>query len=69
MGTAQWNAPSPSAIPKPDEPDQSLRVVAPCGACRENLLDYDAAADVIVPTPAGLRRVLVRALLPMPYQR
>lgn len=55
--------------PKPDEADQSLRVVAPCGACRENLLDYDPAAEVIVPTAAGLRRVAVRDLLPWPYQR
>jgi cytidine deaminase len=55
--------------PKPDEPDQSLRVVAPCGACRENLLDFDPEADVIVPTPGGLRRVPVRELLPFPYQR
>lgn len=55
--------------PKPDEPDQSLRVVAPCGACRENLLDFDPEANVIVPTSTGLRRVPIRAMLPIPYQR
>ena len=55
--------------PKSDEADQSLRVVAPCGACRENLLDYDPAAEIIVPTQAGLRRIAIRALLPWPYQR
>ena len=55
--------------PKPDEADQSLRVVPPCGACRENLLDFDRAASVIVPSPAGLVRVPVLTLLPLPYQR
>ena len=55
--------------PKPDEPDQTIAVVPPCGACRETLTDYDPAALVIVPTPAGLRKVPVRQLLPFPYQR
>lgn len=55
--------------PKPDEPDQTIAVVPPCGACRETLTDYDPAALVIVPTAAGLRKVPVRQLLPFPYQR
>lgn len=55
--------------PKPDEADQMLRVVPPCGACRENLLDYDRGASVIVPSPGGLVRVPVLGLLPVPYQR
>lgn len=55
--------------PKPDEPDQTLRVVPPCGACRENLLDFDRGASVIVPSPAGLVRTPVLGLLPLPYQR
>ena len=55
--------------PKPGEPDQTIAVVPPCGACRETLTDYDPAAMVIVPTAAGLRRVPVRMLLPYPYQR
>ena len=55
--------------PKPDEPDQTIAVVPPCGACRETLTDYDPAALVIVPTAAGLRKVPVRHLLPFPYQR
>lgn len=55
--------------PKPGEPDQTIAVVPPCGACRETLTDYDPAAMVIIPTAAGLRRVPVRMLLPYPYQR
>lgn len=55
--------------PKPDESFREIAVVSPCGACRENLLDFDRDAMVIVPTTDGLRRVPVRSLLPVPYQR
>ncbi len=55
--------------PKPDESVRDIAVVSPCGACRENLTDYDKDAMVIVSTPDGLRRVPVRTLLPLPYQR
>jgi cytidine deaminase len=55
--------------PKTHELDQSLAVVAPCGACREMLVDFDADAMVIVPTGSGLIKVPVRTLLPIPYQR
>lgn len=55
--------------PKPEESVRDIAIVPPCGACRENLMDYDAQALVIVPTPAGLRKVPVRSLLPLPYQR
>ncbi len=55
--------------PKPEESVRDIAVVSPCGACRENLLDFDPAAMVIVPTADGLRRVPVRSLLPVPYQR
>jgi cytidine deaminase len=55
--------------PKTHETDQSLAVVAPCGACREMLTDFDAGAMIIVPTASGLRKVPVQFLLPVPYQR
>ena len=42
--------------PKPEEEDRTLRVVPPCGACRENLLDFDRGAAVIVPSQANRRR-------------
>lgn len=55
--------------PKPDEPVQEIAVVSPCGACRENLVDFDAGAFVIVDGGAGLIKVPVRSLLPLPYRR
>ena len=55
--------------PKAEEVRQEIAVVPPCGACREMLVDFDPAAEVIVPMPAGLRRLPVRLLLPYPYQR
>lgn len=55
--------------PKPEEDIRDIAIVSPCGACRENLLDYDPNALVIVDTPAGLRKVPIRSLLPLPYRR
>ncbi len=55
--------------PKPDEDDRNLAVVSPCGACRELVVDYDPAAMVIVPGPAGPLKLPARALLPLPYRR
>ncbi len=52
--------------PKPDEDDQEIAVVAPCGACRELLADYAPDAWVIVP---GGRKMRVATLLPLPYRR
>ncbi len=55
--------------PKPDETIRDIAVVPPCGACRENLVDYDPAALVIIETPQGLRKTPVATLLPLPYRR
>ena len=55
--------------PKPEEDARDIKVVPPCGACREMLTDYDPAAMVIIPGPDGLVQVPVTALLPVPYQR
>jgi len=52
--------------PKPGEPDQSLAVVPPCGACREMLVDHAAGAQIILP---GAMKMPVGLLLPFPYQR
>jgi cytidine deaminase len=52
--------------PKPEEPDQSIAVVSPCGACRELLADYAPNARVILPARQILRAV---DLLPYPYRR
>lgn len=55
--------------PKPDEAGQEIAVVSPCGACRENLLDYDPAAQVIINNGTGLQKLSIRDMLPRPYQR
>jgi cytidine deaminase len=55
--------------PKPDEHDRDLAVVSPCGACREMFADFDREALVIVPGLAGLMKLPVRTLLPLPYRR
>ncbi len=55
--------------PKPDESVREIAIVPPCGACRENLLDFDPDAGVIVNTVVGMRRVPVARLLPLPYRR
>jgi cytidine deaminase len=51
---------------KPDEDDQSIAVVTPCGACRELLVDYAPDCMVIVP---GDMKLPASALLPLPYRR
>ena len=55
--------------PKAEESVREIAVVPPCGACREMLMDFDPNADVIVMAVDGLRRLPVRSLLPLPYQR
>ncbi len=51
---------------KPEEQDQDIAVVTPCGACRELLADYAPHCLVIVP---GALKMSVARLLPLPYRR
>jgi cytidine deaminase len=55
--------------PKPDEENRELAVVAPCGACREMILDHAPDAMVIVKDVNVLIRLPIRMLLPLPYRR
>ena len=55
--------------PPPDEKDQSVRVVSPCGACRELIFDYDPKARVIVPNGRTPSVVAISDLLPNKYRR
>jgi len=55
--------------PPPDEKDQSIRVVSPCGACRELIFDYDPTARVIVPSGKAPAVVAIADLLPNKYRR
>ncbi len=52
--------------PKPEELDQSIAIVSPCGACRELILDYAPDARIILPGPMVRN---VREILPHPYRR
>jgi cytidine deaminase len=55
--------------PKDDEEDRTLAVVSPCGACRDLIADYAPDAWIIVPSLAGLIKLPIQALLPLPYRR
>jgi cytidine deaminase len=55
--------------PPPEEKNQAIAVVSPCGACRELIWDYDRNARVIVPGEAGPTVVSVGDLIPNKYSR
>ena len=55
--------------PKPEDADQRLRVVSPCGMCREVIYDYDPQARVIVPDGKNESVVPIAELLPNKYTR
>jgi cytidine deaminase len=55
--------------PPPQEKDQTIAVVSPCGACRELIFDYDPKARVIVPNGKSSAAVAIAALLPNKYRR
>jgi cytidine deaminase len=55
--------------PDPDEKDQTIAVVSPCGACRELIFDYDRKARVIVPNGKSAALVSIAELLPNKYRR
>ena len=55
--------------PKPEEIDQELAVVPPCGACREMILDHAPDATILVKDSGVLIKLPIRTLLPLPYRR
>jgi cytidine deaminase len=55
--------------PDPEEPDQAIAVVSPCGSCRELIWDYDRNARVIVPGADGPVVAGIGELLPNKYRR
>ena len=55
--------------PSPQDKDQVIAVVAPCGACRELIFDYDRKARVIVPNGSSPAVVPIGNLLPNKYTR
>ena len=55
--------------PHAGEADQSIRVVAPCGMCRELISDYGPATEVIYAADGEVRKSPVGDLLPAKYTR
>ncbi len=55
--------------PQPQDKDQTIAVVSPCGACRELIFDYDRNARVIVPNGKSPAVVPIAELLPNKYTR
>jgi cytidine deaminase len=55
--------------PSPEDLDQTIAVVSPCGACRELIFDYDPKARVIVPNGKSPSIVPIADLLPNKYTR
>jgi cytidine deaminase len=55
--------------PGPEEKNQAVAVVSPCGACRELIFDYDRKARVIVPNGKSAEVVPIADLLPNKYSR
>ena len=55
--------------PRPKERDQEVRIVSPCGACRELIWDYDREARVIIMNGAEPAAVAIGELLPSKYSR
>lgn len=55
--------------PDPDNENREIRVVSPCGMCRELLGDYGPQINVILPDGGDLRKCAVSDLIPFKYQR
>ena len=55
--------------PEPQDADQAIAVVSPCGSCRELIWDYDRNARVIVPAAHGPAIARIGDLLPNKYSR
>jgi cytidine deaminase len=53
--------------PRPAEPDRTIRIVSPCGICREMLADFAKSCRVVVPGDSGPVGVAVDELLPRKY--
>lgn len=55
--------------PRPHEEDQNIKVVSPCGSCRELIHDYDPKARVIVPNGPEPSVMTIGELLPNKFWR
>ncbi len=55
--------------PDPDNDEREIKVVSPCGMCRELIFDYGKDCKVIVSEAGQLLKVEIAELLPMRYTR
>lgn len=53
--------------PKPEDPDQTINPVTPCGRCREMICDYGKDAWVIVPHGGEVVKIKAADMLPEKY--
>jgi cytidine deaminase len=56
--------------PRPHEADPSIRVVSPCGNCRELISDFGPHCHLILPDgKGGIQKLAVDDLLPFKFKR
>ncbi|TWT27145.1 cytidine deaminase [Planomicrobium sp. CPCC 101110] len=55
--------------PHSDEENQQLKIVSPCGMCRELIFDYSPACFVILEIDEKLQKTKIEELLPLKYTR
>ena len=53
--------------PEPDEQDREIRVVSPCGLCRELISDYGADVKVIFSDNDKVKKCAILDLLPYKF--
>ncbi len=55
--------------PYSDEEDRRIKVVSPCGICRELISDFGPACLVIIEMNGELVKVKIEELIPLKYTR
>ena len=55
--------------PNPDEQNQEIKVVSPCGICRELISDYGADTKIIFSDNNEVKKCVVSDLLPYKFKR
>ncbi|MDN7243545.1 cytidine deaminase [Planococcus sp. N028] len=68
-GESEFDAIVAVRHPHSDEVNQELKVVSPCGMCRELIYDYSPACFVILEIDGVLQKVKIEELIPLKYTR
>lgn len=55
--------------PAEDKSNQIIRIVSPCGICRELISDLAPACNVLLEDEGVIRKVPIQTLLPFKYHR